>query len=61
MPGSQGRDLPPHLAEIERLVFRRPLQNDTRAWPANEADAPSMMARGLAGVNPDGAMSGEQT
>ena len=61
MPGSQGRDLPPHLAEIERLVFRRPLQNDTRAWPANERDAPSMMARRLAGVNPDGAMSGEQT
>jgi hypothetical protein len=61
MPGSQGRDLPPHLAEIERLVFRRPLQNDTRAGPAHEADAPSMMARGLAGVNPDGAMSGEQT
>ena len=47
VPGSQGRDLPTYLDKIERFVFRRPLQNETRAWPANEADASSMMARGL--------------
>ena len=53
VPGSQGRDLPTYLDKIERFVFRRPLQNETRAWPANEADASSRRG-GFAWVDPDG-------